>query len=103
MKFGFDWPSGFGEKIFENGGRTPDDDGACLYYKLRNEPKGSGELKINFLFPETSQYFLGSVHKQTILALFFFFIWELHENHSNYPKNMMSQTNLEQVSKMYGP
>ena len=22
------------------------DDGACLYYKLTNEPKGSGELKI---------------------------------------------------------
>ena len=38
------------EKIFENGGRTPmdngrTDDGACLYYKLTNEPKGSGELK----------------------------------------------------------
>ena len=32
------------EKIFENGGRT--DDGACLYYKLTNEPKGSGELKM---------------------------------------------------------
>ena len=29
-------------KIFENGGRT--NDGACLYYKLTNEPKGSGEL-----------------------------------------------------------
>ena len=25
-------------------GRTTDD-GACLYYKLTNEPKGSGELK----------------------------------------------------------
>ena len=38
------------EKIFENGGRTTDngqrtDDGACLYYNLTNEPKGSGELK----------------------------------------------------------
>ena len=22
------------------------DDGACLYYKLNNEPKGSGELEI---------------------------------------------------------
>ena len=30
------------KKIFENDGRT--DDGACLYYKLTNEPKGSGEL-----------------------------------------------------------
>ena len=31
------------EKIFENGGRT--DNGPWLYYKLTNEPKGSGELK----------------------------------------------------------
>ena len=55
IKFGFDWPSGFGE---ENGGRTTSngrrttdngqrtDDGAYLYYKLTNAPKGSGELKI---------------------------------------------------------
>ena len=28
----------------DTGRRT--DDGACLYYKLTNEPKGSGELKI---------------------------------------------------------
>ena len=27
----------------DNGRRT--DDGACLYYKLTNEPLGSGELK----------------------------------------------------------
>ena len=44
MKFVFDWPSGFGED-FENGGRTPTDTGASLYYKLTNQPKGSGELK----------------------------------------------------------
>ena len=44
MKFGFDWPNGFGEEDLWNGGRT--DNGACLYYKLTNEPKGSGELKI---------------------------------------------------------
>ena len=34
-------------------GRTTDgqrmDDGACLYYKLTNEPKGSGELKNHLL------------------------------------------------------
>ena len=41
MKFGFDWPNGFGE---ENGGRM--DDGPWLHYKLTNEPKGSGELKM---------------------------------------------------------
>ena len=35
------------KKIFENGGRT--DDGAWLYYKLTNEPNGSGELKILYL------------------------------------------------------
>ena len=28
-------------------GRQRTDDGACLYYKLTNEPKGSGELQIN--------------------------------------------------------
>ena len=54
VKFGFDWPSGFGEedlwKWWTDGRqRTPTDDGrtddgACLYYKLTNEPKGSGEL-----------------------------------------------------------
>ena len=45
MKFGFDWPSGFGEDLWKwcTDGRT--DDGAWLYYKLTNEPKGSGELK----------------------------------------------------------
>ena len=36
------------KKIFENGGRRTDnvwtDDGACLYYKLTDEPKGSSEL-----------------------------------------------------------
>ena len=32
------------KKIFENGGRQTDD-GPWLYYKLTNEPKGSGELK----------------------------------------------------------
>ena len=51
MKFGFDWPSSFGEKIFENGGQTDNerrmDDGPRLYYKLTNEPKGSRELTIN--------------------------------------------------------
>ena len=43
MKFGFNRPSVL-EKIFENGGRQTDD-GPWLYYKLTNEPKGSGELK----------------------------------------------------------
>ena len=40
-------------KIFENGGRQTDgprtDDGPWLYYKLTNEPKGSGELKMRHI------------------------------------------------------
>ena len=51
MKSGFDYPAVLEKKIFENGGRTTEngqrtDDGPCLYYKLTNEPKGSGELKM---------------------------------------------------------
>ena len=37
------------KKIFENGGwmdGRQTDHGAWLYYKLTNEPKGSGELKM---------------------------------------------------------
>ena len=48
VKFGFDWPSGLEKKVFENGGRTDGqraDDGPWLYYKLTNEPKGSGLAK----------------------------------------------------------
>ena len=42
-------PAVLEKKIFENGGRT--DDRACLYYKLTNEPKDSGELiNANFYF-----------------------------------------------------
>ena len=40
MKFGFDWPR---RSLKMMDGQT--DNGACLYYKLINEPKGSGELK----------------------------------------------------------
>ena len=36
-------PTVLEKKIFENGGRM--DDRPWLYYKLTNEPKGSGELK----------------------------------------------------------
>ena len=47
-------PAVLEKKIFENGGRMMDgqrmDNGPWLYYKLTNEPKGSGELKINFQF-----------------------------------------------------
>ena len=41
-------PAVLEKKIFENGGRTTDgrmDDRPWLYYKLTNDPKGSGELK----------------------------------------------------------
>ena len=37
MKFGFDWPSGSEEKMFENCGRTTTEttgDGALVYFKL---------------------------------------------------------------------
>ena len=45
-------PAVLEKKIFENGGRTDNgrqqtDDRASLYYKLTNEPIGSGELKMN--------------------------------------------------------
>ena len=47
MKFGFDWPSGFGEEDLWKWwtDRQWMDDRPWLYYKLTNEPKGSGELK----------------------------------------------------------
>ena len=37
-------PAVLEKKIFENGGQPTEDGGACLYYKLTYEPKGSGEL-----------------------------------------------------------
>ena len=40
MKFGFDWPSYFGDLW-----KWWTDDGPWLYHKLTNEPKGSGESK----------------------------------------------------------
>ena len=47
-------PTVLEKKIFENDGWTTDrqrtDGGPWLYYKLTNEPKGSGELKINNQF-----------------------------------------------------
>ena len=51
MKFCFNWPSGLEKKSFEMVDRQTDgqhrtDDGACLYYKLTNEPKDSDDLKI---------------------------------------------------------
>ena len=52
MKFCFDRPSGYGEKDlwkwWTTDGRTDDgrtDNGPWLYYRLTDEPKGSGELK----------------------------------------------------------
>ena len=47
IKFGFDWPSGFREKIFENGGQMTDGrrlDGYTISSPC--EPNGSGELKM---------------------------------------------------------
>ena len=44
MKFGFDWPSGFGVDLWK-WRRSDRRRSMALYYKLTNEPKGSGELK----------------------------------------------------------
>ena len=55
MKFGFNWPSGFGEDLWKwwtDGQRM--EDRTCLYYKLTNEPKCSGELKTYNWAMETS-------------------------------------------------
>ena len=41
MEFIFDWPNGFGE---EDLWKLLTDDGACLYYKLTNEPSGFPNL-----------------------------------------------------------
>ena len=41
MKFDFNRPSGFREKMLEN---VDDGRQRPTYYKLTNEPKGSGEL-----------------------------------------------------------
>ena len=50
-----DWPSGFGEDLWKwqtDNRRT--DDGPWLYYKLTNEPKGTGELTSNWRVPNHS-------------------------------------------------
>ena len=50
MKFGFDRPSGFGEDLWKSWTTDPrTDDRPWLYYKLTNEPKSSGELKIHWI------------------------------------------------------
>ena len=51
-------PAVLEKKIFENGGRWTDgrrrtDDRPWLYYKLTNEPKGSGELKTKVSWTDT--------------------------------------------------
>ena len=70
MKFGFDWPSGFGEEDVWKWWTTTDrwtdngaclyyrlmDNGACLYYKLTHKPNRSGELKTR-VFPAKSRKF----------------------------------------------
>ena len=51
LEFGFDWPSGFGEKDLENGGWIMMEDRwteAAARYTISShcEPYGSGELKM---------------------------------------------------------
>ena len=50
IKPGFDWPRGFREQIFENGGRTPTDELRLDGYTISSpcEPNCSGELKTAF-------------------------------------------------------
>ena len=56
------------EKIFENGGRRTDDDGPWLYYKLTNEPKGSGELKLPRLGVWQPFFYIRHCHKHDSTA-----------------------------------
>ena len=59
------------EKIFENGGRTDEqqtDDGACPYYKLTNEPKGSGELKTMFFVPPACRCYMWNMVRISFIA-----------------------------------
>ena len=61
-------PAVLEKKIFENGGWTTDgwmDDGACLYYKFTNDPKGSGELKIH----KQVLWFLHFAHHHLVLDI----------------------------------
>ena len=51
-------PAVLEKKTFENGGRRTDD-GPWLYYKLTNEPKGSGELTKWPVHPAKTQISLG--------------------------------------------
>ena len=54
MKFGFDWPSGFGERSLKMVDEHRTDNGPWLYYKLINEPKGSGEPINTYLNKENA-------------------------------------------------
>ena len=47
MEFGFDLPRVWRRRSLKMVDGQWTDDGACLYYKLTNEPKGSGELKMH--------------------------------------------------------
>ena len=73
MKFGFNGSSGFrGEDVWKCWHthihiRTTE---AYLYYKLINEPKGSGELKKIFCFNRLSNSHVRSNQKYSLVALF---------------------------------
>ena len=75
MKFGFDWPSGFGEDLW----KWWTDNRPYLYYNLTNEPKGSGELTRSMVPVKTFRtpkkerrpfYFLSSPVKQKEVTSF---------------------------------
>ena len=69
MKLASTGPSGFGENLWKwwTDGQQRRDDRACLYYKLTNEPKGSGELKIVPYQENRDLRFVQSVYLQTCM------------------------------------
>ena len=59
------------EKTFENGGLRTTMHGPWLYYKLTNEPKGSGELKMNLLNKKKKKPCETDVEKNSKLEVLF--------------------------------
>ena len=71
MKFGFDWPSSFGEEDLSKWwkDRQRMDVRPWLYYKLTNEPKGSDVLKKKYVYVTRLLFPSFILHSQIVLAL----------------------------------